>query len=132
MGTQCICRTCSNCLILELCCNNVDVEDCPVPYLDCVTGDCFLDECFSDKFDRILNIGNGCATLNIDDDNIIYYSILKPWPYGKTKKCKTQYHSIGHYLKQSTLQLEDYLYHRYTKAGQSIRDMYSLIKLIIK
>ena len=128
MGTQCTCPTCTKCLITELqsiaplqllkslCVHSDDYE---FPHLDCALGECFNDECFSDKYKRIVN-GTGCDTLNIADDEMIYYYKFKKFPLpGKNKKCRTRVGLPWHLLKQKYIdKLEEYLFHRYTKEWQ--------------
>ena len=78
-----------------------------------------MHECSSDEFKRILN-GDGCGTLNVDDEKVIYYPILFPFKVKKkNKKIKVKVPLIwdefkGYYIKQ----LESYLHHRYTKQWQ--------------
>ena len=84
METLCTCPSCSNCLIIQLqsippeqllhyLCRHD--EEHGVPFQDCVMGECWANECFSDKIKRILN-GHGCDTLRLDDiraDKMIYF-----------------------------------------------------------
>ena len=128
MGTRCTCDRCSGCIISELaaippkqllhqlCCNSADET---VPYLDCVKGECFMSECFSDKIKRILT-GGGCDTLNVNDEKIIYYYKLVSFTVnGKSKKCKARVPSVWSNFKQKYVELlEEYLYHRYVKEWQ--------------
>ena len=66
----------------------------------CIKGECFCDECFSDKFRRIFN-GSGCNALDVEEDTVVYYYKLHSFPVnGNSKKCKVQVPLIWPLFKQ--------------------------------
>ena len=128
MGTTCTCDTCSGCVILDLaaispkqllhqlCCNDNNES---VPYLDCVKGECFYDECFRDKFKRVPN-GGGCDTIHVNDDTTICcYKLVSFKVNGKNKKCKAKVPLTWSSFKEKYVELlEEYSFHRYVKQWQ--------------
>ena len=131
MSTKCICDNCSTCFISELkaapvkqllhylCCDN---ENEPVPFLDCVSGECDFRPCFSDMF-KLLFAGDECTTLNVEENELIPYYALAPFKvHDKTKKCRAATSlSWSNFKRKYVEKLEDYLLHRYNKEWQETR-----------